>query len=131
MSTEAIISAIGRRKTATARVRLTPGSGKIIVNGRPYDDYFPVTSFQGLVLKPLEVAKSRNTYDITANASGGGVGGQAGAVSLGIARALLQISAELRGALKAEGLLTRDPRMKERKKPGQPGARKRFQFSKR
>ena len=112
-------------------MRLTPGSGKILINGRPYDDYFPVTSFQGLVLKPLEIAKSRNTYDITANASGGGVGGQAGAVSLGIARALLQISAELRGALKAEGLLTRDPRMKERKKPGQPGARKRFQFSKR
>jgi small subunit ribosomal protein S9 len=130
MSTE-IISAIGRRKTATARVRLTPGSGKILINGRSYEDYFPVSSFQGLVLKPLEIAKSRNTYDIVANASGGGVGGQAGAVSLGIARALLQISAELRAPLKAEGLLTRDPRMKERKKPGQPGARKRFQFSKR
>jgi len=131
MSNEAIYSAIGRRKTATARVRLSPGSGKITVNGRPYDDYFPVTSFQSLVLKPLEIAKSRNVYDVTANARGGGVGGQAGAVSLGIARALLMISAELRGVLKAEGLLTRDPRMKERKKPGQPGARKRFQFSKR
>jgi len=131
MSNETILSAIGRRKTATARVRLTPGTGKIIVNGRPYEDYFPVTSFQGQVLKPLEIAKSRNTYDVMANARGGGVGGQAGAVSLGIARALLMASPELRAPLKAEGLLTRDPRMKERKKPGQPGARKRFQFSKR
>ena len=131
MSNETSLTAIGRRKTATARVRLTPGSGKITVNGRPFEDYFPVTSFQGTVLKPLEVAKSRNTYDVTANASGGGVGGQAGAVSLGIARALLIASPELRGPLKAEGLLTRDSRMRERKKPGQPGARKRFQFSKR
>ena len=131
MSNETTLSATGRRKTASARVRLTPGTGKIVINGRPYDDYFPVTSFQGLVLKPLEIAKSRNTYDVTANARGGGVGGQAGAVSLGIARALLMASPELRGALKAEGLLTRDSRMRERKKPGQPGARKRFQFSKR
>jgi small subunit ribosomal protein S9 len=131
MSNETTYSAIGRRKTATARVRLTPGTGKITINGRPYDDYFPVTSFQGLVLKPLEVAKSRNAYDVVANATGGGVGGQAGAVSLGIARALLLASPEVRGPMKAEGLLTRDPRMKERKKPGQPGARKRFQFSKR
>ena len=131
MSNETTLSAIGRRKTATARVRLTPGTGKIVVNGRPYDDYFPVTSFQGLVLKPLEIAKSRNVYDVTVNARGGGVGGQAGAVSLGIARALLMASPELRGPLKAEGLLTRDSRMRERKKPGQPGARKRFQFSKR
>ena len=131
MSNEVIYTAIGRRKTATARVRMTPGTGKITINGRPYDDYFQVTSFQGVVLKPLEISKSRNLYDITANAAGGGVGGQAGAVSLGIARALLQASAELRAALKAEGLLRRDPRMRERKKPGQPGARKRFQFSKR
>ena len=131
MSNETTLSATGRRKTASARVRLTPGTGKIVINGRPYDDYFPVTSFQGLVLKPLEIAKSRNVYDVTANARGGGVGGQAGAVSLGIARALLMASPELRGALKAEGLLTRDSRMRERKKPGQPGARKRFQFSKR
>ncbi len=128
---EATISATGRRKTATASVRLTPGSGKITVNGRPYDDYFLVTAQQGAVLKPLEVAKSRNAFDIVAKAVGGGVAGQAGAVSLGIARALIQVSAEHRAPLKAEGLLTRDPRMKERKKPGQPGARKRFQFSKR
>jgi small subunit ribosomal protein S9 len=131
MSNELSYSATGRRKTAIARVRLSPGSGKITVNGRSYEDYFPVTSFQGIVLKPLEIAKSRNVYDVTASARGGGVGGQAGAVSLGIARALLLASAELRPALKAEGLLTRDPRMRERKKPGQPGARKRFQFSKR
>jgi small subunit ribosomal protein S9 len=131
MSNENTISAIGRRKTATARVRLMPGTGKITINGRPYDDYFPVSSFQSLVLKPLEVAKSRNVYDVVANANGGGVGGQAGAVSLGIARALLIATPEVRGPMKAEGLLTRDPRMKERKKPGQPGARKRFQFSKR
>ncbi len=128
---EATISATGRRKTATASVRIAPGSGKITVNGRPYDDYFQVTAQQSAVLKPLEIAKSRNAFDITARAVGGGVAGQAGAVSLGIARALLQVNAELRAPLKAEGLLTRDPRMKERKKPGQPGARKRFQFSKR
>jgi small subunit ribosomal protein S9 len=124
-------SATGRRKTATAQVRLTSGSGKIIINGRPYDEYFTVTSQQSAVLKPLEVAKTTQAYDIAINTRGGGMTGQAGAISLGIARALLQVTPELRPALKAEGLLTRDPRMKERKKSGQPGARKRFQFSKR
>ncbi len=125
------ISATGRRKTASAQVRLTPGTGKIIVNGRPYDEYFAVASQQGAVLKPLEVIQVRNNFDITVNAKGGGIAGQAGAISLGIARALLEVNAENRPALKAQGLLTRDSRMKERKKPGQPGARKRFQFSKR
>jgi small subunit ribosomal protein S9 len=124
-------SATGRRKTASVQVRLTAGTGKILVNGRPYDEYFTVTSQQSAVLKPLEVAKSTNTFDISVNARGGGVSGQAGAISLGIARALIQLNPELRPALKTEGLLTRDPRMKERKKSGQPGARKRFQFSKR
>ena len=124
-------SATGRRKTATAQVRLTTGSGKIVINGRPYDEYFTVTSQQSAVLKPLEVAKTTQVYDISINTRGGGMTGQAGAISLGIARALLQVTPELRPALKAEGLLTRDPRMKERKKSGQPGARKRFQFSKR
>jgi small subunit ribosomal protein S9 len=124
-------SATGRRKTATAQVRLTSGSGKIVINGRPYDEYFTVTSQQSAVLKPLEVAKTTQAYDIAINTRGGGMTGQAGAISLGIARALLQVTPELRPALKAEGLLTRDPRMKERKKSGQPGARKRFQFSKR
>jgi small subunit ribosomal protein S9 len=124
-------SATGRRKTASAQVRLAPGTGKIVINGRPYEDYFQVSGQQSAVLKPLEVTKTMNAFDISANAKGGGPAGQAGAVSLGIARALLQVNAENRAPLKAEGLLTRDPRMKERKKPGQPGARKRFQFSKR
>lgn len=124
-------SATGRRKTASAQVRLATGSGKIVINGRPYDEYFTVASQQGAVLKPLEVANSTQVYDISVNTRGGGMTGQAGAISLGIARALLQVTPELRPALKAEGLLTRDPRMKERKKSGQPGARKRFQFSKR
>jgi small subunit ribosomal protein S9 len=124
-------SATGRRKTSIAQVRLSAGTGKIVVNGRPYDEYFPVVAQQSAVLRPLEIAQSRNLFDVAVNACGGGNSGQAGAVSLGIARALLQVNAELRPALKKDGLLTRDPRMKERKKPGQPGARKRFQFSKR
>ncbi len=126
-----VFSATGRRKTANAQVRLTAGTGKIVVNGRPYEDYFMVSGQQSAVLKPLEITKSMNVFDIAVNAKGGGPAGQAGAVSLGIARALLQVNAEHRAPLKAEGLLTRDPRMRERKKPGQPGARKRFQFSKR
>ena len=124
-------SATGRRKTSIAQVRLTAGSGKIVINGRPYDEYFAVVAQQGAVLRPLEIAQSRNLFDISVNACGGGTAGQAGATSLGIARALLQVNAELRPSLKKDGLLTRDSRMKERKKPGQPGARKRFQFSKR
>lgn len=124
-------SATGRRKTAIAQVRMSQGSGKITVNNRPFDEYFQLTSQQNLLLRPLEVAQSRNAYDISVNANGGGLNGQAGAISLGIARALLQVNAELRPALKTNGLLTRDSRMRERKKPGQPGARKRFQFSKR
>ncbi|MEK0448448.1 MAG: ribosomal protein [Verrucomicrobiota bacterium] len=124
-------TATGRRKTSIAQVRMTPGSGKILINGRPYDEYFTVVAQQSAVLRPLEIAQSRNLFDIAVNACGGGNSGQAGATSLGIARALLQVNAELRPSLKKDGLLTRDPRMKERKKPGQPGARKRFQFSKR
>ena len=124
-------SATGRRKTSIAQVRMNSGTGKIVVNGRPYDEYFAVVANQSAVLRPLEVAQSHNLFDISVNACGGGTSGQAGAISLGIARALLQVNAELRPALKKDGLLTRDPRMRERKKPGQPGARKRFQFSKR
>ena len=124
-------AATGRRKTAVAQVRLTPGSGKIEVNGRPFEEYFPTPSLQLTVLKPFEITKSTNAFDVSARATGGGPNGQAGAVRLGIARALLQADAAHRPALKEEGLLTRDPRMKERKKAGQPGARKRFQFSKR
>ncbi len=123
--------ATGRRKTAVARIRMTAGSGKIEVNGKSFEDYFPTVPLQNTFLAPLQVVKLTNAYDISVNTSGGGATGQAGAARLAIARALLQVDANLRGTLKAEGLLRRDPRMKERKKSGQPGARKRFQFSKR
>ena len=123
--------ATGRRKTSVARIRMTAGSGKIDVNGRSFEDYFPTTPLQNTVLQPLQSAKVINSYDLSINATGGGPGGQAGAVRLAISRALLQIDPNLRTTLKSEGLLRRDPRMKERKKSGQPGARKRFQFSKR
>jgi small subunit ribosomal protein S9 len=123
--------ATGRRKTSVARIRMIPGSGKIDINGRSFEDYFPTAPLQNIVLQPLQTAKVVNAYDLWINASGGGAAGQAGAVRLAIARALLQVDNNLRSALKAEGLLRRDPRMKERKKSGQPGARKRFQFSKR
>ena len=105
--------------------------GKIEVNGKSFEEYFPTTPLQNTVVAPLEVAKASNTYDISVNTHGGGATGQAGAVRLAIARALLQTDENLRLPLKEVGLLTRDPRMKERKKSGQPGARKRFQFSKR
>jgi len=124
-------SATGRRKTSVAQVRISPGSGKIEINGRPFEEYFPTAPLQLTVLKPFEVTKTTNAFDVQVRASGGGPTGQAGAVRLGIARALLEVDATMRPALKEEGLLTRDPRMKERKKAGQPGARKRFQFSKR
>ena len=124
-------NATGRRKNAVARVSLTAGTGKVEVNGRPFEEYFPTTSLQNTVLAPLTLTKLVNTYDVKVKTSGGGATGQAGAARLGVARALLEVDATLRAALKAEGYLTRDPRMKERKKSGQPGARKRFQFSKR
>jgi small subunit ribosomal protein S9 len=123
--------ATGRRKEAVARIRMSPGTGKIEVNGSAFEDYFKTVNLQNSILKPFEVAKAMNTYDVSVNASGGGVNGQAGAIRLAISRALTEANPELRAILKPEGLLTRDPRMKERKKPGQPGARKRFQFSKR
>jgi small subunit ribosomal protein S9 len=123
--------ATGRRKTSVARIRLIPGSGKIDINGRSFEDYFPSAPLQNTVLQPLQTAKVVNSYDVSINTSGGGPAGQAGAARLAIARALLQVDENLRPGLKADGLLRRDPRMKERKKSGQPGARKRFQFSKR
>ena len=123
--------ATGRRKEAVARIRMSPGTGKIEVNGHAFEDYFKTTNLQNAVLQPFEVVKAMNTFDVSVNASGGGINGQAGAVRLAISRALTEANPELRALLKPEGLLTRDPRMKERKKPGQPGARKRFQFSKR
>ena len=121
----------GRRKTAVARVRLRAGSGKIVVNGRAVEVYFPLESLRGVVTQPLTVTESTSKFDARITVTGGGPSGQAGAVRHGIARALLKVDANLRPSLKAEGLLTRDPRMKERKKYGQPGARKRFQYSKR
>jgi small subunit ribosomal protein S9 len=123
--------ATGRRKTSVARIRMTPGSGKIDINGRSFEDYFPTAPLQNAVLQPLQAAKLVNAYDLSINATGGGIAGQAGAARLAISRALIQTDGNLRGTLKADGLLRRDPRMKERKKSGQPGARKRFQFSKR
>lgn len=123
--------ATGRRKTSVARIRITPGSGKIDINGRSFEDYFPTPSLQNMVLQPLQTAKAVSAYDLSINTSGGGATGQAGAVRHAISRALLQVNGGLRSTLKAEGLLRRDPRMRERKKSGQPGARKRFQFSKR
>jgi small subunit ribosomal protein S9 len=121
----------GRRKTSVARVRLSSGSGKVTVNGRAFETYFPTDSLRMVVQQPLVLTNTADKFDIRVNVSGGGPTGQAGAVRHGISRALLLADAALRPSLKAEGLLTRDPRMKERKKYGQPGARKRFQFSKR
>ena len=121
----------GRRKTAIARVRLATGSGKITVNGRALENYFPLETLRATAAQPLAVTSTTEKVDANINVIGGGPNGQAGAVSHGIARALLKFDANLRPQLKAEGLLTRDSRMKERKKYGQPGARKRFQFSKR
>ena len=121
----------GRRKTSVARVRLASGTGKITINGRTFENYFPSDAQRGVVTQPLTVTGTADKFDVRVNVTGGGPIGQAGAVRHGIARALLMADGNLRAPLKAEGLLTRDPRMKERKKYGQPGARKRFQFSKR
>jgi small subunit ribosomal protein S9 len=123
--------ATGRRKTATARVRLATGSGKVLVNGRAFETYFPTDTLRSLALRPLAATEGLAKYDVRVNVNGGGPTGQAAAVSLGIARALLEADANVKATLRGEGLLTRDPRMRERKKYGQPGARKRFQFSKR
>ncbi len=121
----------GRRKTAIARVRLASGSGKITVNGRAFENYFPLETLRSTAAQPLTLTGNTEKFDVRINVTGGGPNGQAGAVRHGIARALIRADANLRAALKAEGLLTRDSRMKERKKYGQPGARKRFQYSKR
>jgi len=126
-----LTNATGRRKTAIARVFLTDGAGSITVNGRDFEEYFPTVALQNQILFPLALTNSRQSYDVKVNACGGGTTGQVGAVCMGIARALIRVKPELRGVLKENGLLTRDSRKKERKKPGRPGARKRFQFSKR
>jgi small subunit ribosomal protein S9 len=121
----------GRRKTSVARVRLAAGNGKIVVNGRAFENYFAAETHRMTVTEPLTLTETVNKYDVQVSVAGGGPAGQAGAVRHGIARALLRADINLRPSLKADGLLTRDPRMKERKKYGQPGARKRFQYSKR
>lgn len=121
----------GRRKTATARVFLRPGSGDWEVNGRSLDDYFPNDVLKMVIKQPLELTETADTFDFFVSVDGGGSAGQAGAIRHGISRALLEYNDELRDRLKSAGLLTRDPRKKERKKYGQKGARARFQFSKR
>jgi small subunit ribosomal protein S9 len=121
----------GRRKTSVARVRLVPGTGKILVNERTVEEYLSVPNQRTIALQPLEATQNAGKFDVFISVGGGGVSGQAGAISHGIARALLKASPDLKAALRDKGYLTRDSRMKERKKYGQPGARKRFQFSKR
>jgi small subunit ribosomal protein S9 len=121
----------GRRKTSTARVFLRPGSGAISINRRPFDGFFPTEALRVQIRRPLVLTETTDKFDILATVAGGGVSGQAGAVRLGISRALVEYNLELRKKLKEEGLLTRDARAKERKKYGMAGARKRFQFSKR
>jgi small subunit ribosomal protein S9 len=121
----------GRRKSSVARVFLRPGSGKFVVNGREFDKYFLTDAQRVEIRQPLVVCETTSTFDIHANVDGGGINGQAGALKMGIARALLEFNVELRKKLKVEGFLSRDARGKERKKYGQKGARKRFQFSKR
>jgi small subunit ribosomal protein S9 len=123
--------ATGRRKTASARVYMRPGAGTVKVNGRPIDTYFPNEVLKMVIKQPLMLTETTERFDIVVTVAGGGSAGQAGAIRHGISRALLQFNAELRDRLKSAGLLTRDPRKKERKKYGQKGARARFQFSKR
>lgn len=126
-----IINAIGRRKTSVARVYLKSGSGKIVVNDRPFEVYFPLETHRNSITKTFAVTDCVGKYDVQVNVDGGGPSGQAGAVILGVARALVEINEEHRAPLRQNGMMTRDPRMVERKKYGQKKARKRFQFSKR
>ena len=121
----------GRRKTSTARVYLRPGDGAVQVNRKPFDTYFPNETLRMIIRQPLNLTETTNKFDIVVNVAGGGPAGQAGAIRHGITRALIEYNNDLRPTLKQAGLVTRDPRIKERKKYGQKGARKRFQFSKR
>lgn len=125
------IQTVGRRKEAVARVILRQGEGDWTVNDRSMEEYFPVLRYRAVCRKPLEVVDAEGVYDIQVNVDGGGVSGQADAVQLGIARALVEVDEDHRQPLRSQGLLTRDPRVVERKKPGQPKARKKYQFSKR
>ena len=126
-----VINAIGRRKAAVARVFVSEGSGKIVINKREFENYFPSIILQYVVKQPLSTLDAVEKYDININLKGGGYKGQSEAARLAIARALVKINPDDKSALRAEGFMTRDPRIVERKKPGQPGARKKFQFSKR
>jgi len=126
-----VINAVGRRKTSVARIIMIPGSGNITVNKEPLEQYFPLETLRTSIVRPLQVTQTLGKYDVKVNVEGGGVSGQAGAVSLGLARALVIMSEDHRGPLRTAGLMTRDSRMVERKKYGQKKARKRFQFSKR
>jgi len=131
MTTKNLYIATGRRKTSIARVRLVPGTGTILINQRPFEEYFPRETARRVAMRPFDVTETTGRYDVHATLNGGGLTGQAGAFSLGVARALKKADEAHKPALAKHGLLTRDARMVERKKYGQPGARKRFQFSKR
>ena len=126
-----ITNSLGRRKTAVARVYLTKGTGAVQINNRTLEDFFPTHLLQRKIAQPFELTNSVGQYDVKATINGGGINGQAEALRLGISRALVEIAEESKTLLRAEGLMTRDPRMVERKKPGRPKARKKFQFSKR
>lgn len=126
-----VINSIGRRKAAVARLFMSEGTGKIVINKREIDNYFPSSILQFIVKQPLNTLEAADKYDIKINLHGGGYKGQAEAARLAIARALVKVNPEDKAALRAEGFMTRDPRVVERKKPGQPGARRKFQFSKR
>ena len=126
-----VINTLGRRKTSVARVYLSEGTGKVTVNKKDLNEYFSTEVLLGKVKQPFEITENVDKYDVKVNVKGGGINGQAEAIRLGISKALVEINAEWKPALKAEGLMTRDPRMVERKKPGQKKARKKFQFSKR
>ena len=126
-----VYNTVGRRKESVARISMRPGKGNIIINGRPFKDYICRESLAIVVTQPLDLTNQRESYDVSVNVKGGGLSGQDGAILLGIARALNDVSTDFRSALKNAGFLTRDAREVERKKYGQPGARKKFQFSKR
>ena len=126
-----VYNTVGRRKGSVARIFMKPGKGNIIINGRPFKDYICRESLAIVVTQPLDLTNQRESYDVSVNVKGGGLSGQAGAIRLGIARALNDVSTDFRSVLKNAGFLTRDAREVERKKYGQPGARKKFQFSKR
>jgi small subunit ribosomal protein S9 len=126
-----VINTLGRRKTSVARVYLSKGKGNVTVNKRDYTEFFPVAVLQSKIMQPFNITETAGQYDVKVNVAGGGINGQVEAIRLGISRALVELNEEFKPLLKEEGLMTRDPRMVERKKPGQPKARKKFQFSKR